>query len=71
MFRQPWEAWALLRRTGRQTPMDPNNASYYTQTYGDFQRVEYPSSEQTYNYQNWYAETQGHDVTSTKIWITK
>lgn len=71
MFRQPWEAWTLLRRTGGQTPMDPNNAGYYTQTYGDFQRVQYPSSEQTYNYQNWFAETQGHDVTSTKIWITK
>jgi hypothetical protein len=32
LFRQPWEAWTLLRRTGGQTPMDPNNSSYYTQT---------------------------------------
>jgi len=74
MFRQPWEAWTLLRRTGGQTPMDPNNAGYYTQTYGDFQRVQYPSSEQTYNNKNWLAElagTGGKDLTSTKIWIAK
>lgn len=74
MFRQPWEAWTLLRRTGGQTPMDPNNASYYTQTYGGFQRVQYPGSEQTYNNKNWLAElstTGGKDLTTIKIWITK
>ena len=71
MFRQPWEAWTLLRRTGGQTPMDANNAAYYTQTYGDFQRVQYPSTEQTYNRANWQAETNGTDKTSTKIWIAK
>jgi Starch-binding associating with outer membrane len=71
LFRQPWEAWTLLRRTGGQTPMDPNNAGYYTQTYGGFQRVQYPSSEQTYNFQNWHSETNGSDQTATKIWIAK
>lgn len=71
LFRQPWEAWTLMRRTGGQTPMDPNNAAYYTQTYGGFQRVQYPASEQTYNFKNWKAETNGSDMISTKIWITK
>ena len=71
LFRQPWEAWTLMRRTGGATPLDPENAAYYSQTYGDFQRVQYPSSEQTYNYKNWYSETNGSDLISTKIWITK
>ena len=51
--------------------MDSNNAGYYTQTYGGLQRVQYPSSEQTYNFQNWHTETNGNDQASTKIWITK
>jgi len=71
LFREPWEAWTLMRRTGNKTPMDPANASYYTQTYGGYQRVQYPSSEQTYNYKNWFAETGGSDLIGTKIWITQ
>lgn len=71
LFRQPWEAWTLLRRTGGMTPMDANNANYYTSTYGGYQRYQYPSSEQTYNETNWMAETGGRDSISTKIWITK
>ena len=71
MFRQPWEAWTLLRRTGGQTPMDATNANYYTQTYGNYNRYQYPGSEQTYNYKNWYAKTNGNDLVSTKIWIAK
>jgi len=71
LFRQPWEAWTLMRRTGNQTPMDPANAAYYTQTYGGYQRVQYPASEQTYNHKNWFAETNGSDQVGTKIWITK
>jgi hypothetical protein len=51
--------------------MDPNNASYYTSTYGGYQRYQYPSSEQTYNEVNWMAETGGHDSIGTKIWITQ
>jgi Starch-binding associating with outer membrane len=71
LFRQPWEAWTLLRRTGGLTPMDPNNASYYTSTYGNYQRYQYPSSELTYNSVNYIAETGGSDSVSTKIWIAK
>lgn len=71
MFRQPWDAWTLMRRTGDMTPMDPSNASFYTNTYGSYQRYQYPSSEQTYNQANWLAETGGQDKTSTKIWIAQ
>ncbi len=71
LFRQPWDAWTLMRRTGGMTPMDPTNSSFYTATYGSYQRYQYPSSEQTYNYSNWYAETQGNDVTTTKIWVAQ
>lgn len=70
MFRQPWEAWTLMKRTGA-TPTDPNNAAYYTATYGSYNRYQYPSSESEYNYANWYAETKNNDVTTTKIWIAK
>lgn len=69
LFRQSWDAWTLMRRTGGQTPQDPNNASYYTSTYGSLNRYQYPSSEQTYNRANWLAETGGNDLSSTKIWI--
>jgi hypothetical protein len=71
MIRQPWDAWTLMRRTGSLTPMDPNNAAYYTQTYGGYQRYEYPSSEAQYNRDNWTKATGGNDLTSTKIWIAK
>ena len=71
MFRQPWEAWTLLKRTGGLTPMDPNNAAYYAATYGVLNRYQYPGSEQTYNYKNWQAETNGTDLISAKIWIAK
>ncbi|TDW96033.1 SusD/RagB family nutrient-binding outer membrane lipoprotein [Dinghuibacter silviterrae] len=71
MIRQPWDAWTLMRRTGIMTPQDPNNASYYTTTYGGYQRYTYPSSESQLNYNNWYAETKGVDVVSAKIWIAK
>jgi hypothetical protein len=71
MIRQPWDAWTLLRRTGGQTPMDPNNASYYAQTFGFYQRYQYPASESEYNNKNWLAQTSGSDLVSTKIWITK
>jgi len=71
MFRQPWDAWTLMRRTHYQTPMDPNNAGFYTATYGSFNRYQYPPSEQTYNKANWLAETGNIDVTTTKIWIAQ
>jgi hypothetical protein len=71
LFRQPWEAWTLMRRTGGKTPMETSNSSYYTQTYGSYQRVQYPSSEQAYNLDNWKTATSGGDLMSTKLWITK
>jgi hypothetical protein len=71
LFRQPWDAWTLMRRTGDQTPMDPVNASFYTQTYGSYNRYQYPSSEQTYNEANWFAETGGNDLITTKIWVAQ
>jgi hypothetical protein len=71
MFRQPWDAWTLQKRTGGMTPTDPNNASFHTNSYGSFQRYQYPPSEQTYNFNNWNAETNGKDLTATKIWIAQ
>jgi hypothetical protein len=71
MFRQPWDAWTLQKRTGGLTPTDPNNASFHTNSYGSFQRYQYPPSEQTYNFNNWNAETNGKDLTATKIWIAQ
>lgn len=71
LFRQPWVAWALLRRTGGATPMDQTNPAGYTQNYGSLQRYQYPADEQNLNNANWKAETGGSDLTSTKIWIAK
>ncbi len=69
MIRQPWDAWTLLKRTGGLTPMDQNNAAGYMQTYGNYNRYQYPNSEQTFNNANWLAETHNSDLISTKIWI--
>ncbi len=69
MIRQPWDAWTLLKRTGGLTPMDQNNAAGYTQTYGNYNRYQYPNSEPTFNNANWLAETHNSDLISTKIWI--
>jgi hypothetical protein len=71
MFRQPWLAWTLLRRTGGATPMDTNNPAGYKQNYGSLQRYQYPADEAQLNTANWKAATGGSDLTSTKIWITK
>jgi len=71
LFRQPWVAWALMRRTGYGTPQDTDNPAGYTQNYGSLQRFTYPGDEKQYNFDNWKAETGGTESTSTKIWITK
>jgi hypothetical protein len=71
LFRQPWVAWTLMRRTGGATPADTDNPAGYTQNYGALQRYQYPSDEQLYNNVNWKAETGGADKTSTKIWVAK
>lgn len=71
LFRQPWVAWTLLRRTGGATPMDASNPAGYKQNYGSLQRYQYPSDESQLNTVNWKAATGGSDLTSTKIWIAK
>ncbi len=70
-FRQPWDAWTLLRRTGGLTPMSADNAQYYTNNFSKFSRFVYPEDEQSNNYDNWKAATGGTDVNTTKIWIAK
>jgi hypothetical protein len=71
LFRQPWVAWALMRRTGYGTPQDTDNPTVYTSKYSVFQRFTYPGDEKQYNFANWSAETGGTESTATKIWITK
>ena len=69
MYRQPWDAWTLLRRTGGATPMSATNASYYTANFGVYNRFTYPDNEISYNFDNWSAATGGTDLPSSKIWI--
>ena len=69
MFRQPWDAWTLLRRTGGQTPMSPDNTQYYQTNFGSLNRFTYPTEETSYNLTNWKTETNNNDATATKIWI--
>lgn len=61
-FRQPWEAFAVLRRTGGLVPRtgEPNT----------FNRFEYPPSELAFNEENYLSQTQrmGGDLTSARLW---
>lgn len=60
-FRQPWEAYALARRTGK-TPREGSPIAHY--------RLPYPPSEAEYNSSN-YAQAvsrQGGDQPANKIW---
>lgn len=70
-FRQPWDAWLLLRRTGGLTPMSTTNTSYYTSNFGGYQRFVYPDDEISNNTDNWKAGTGGTNLNTTKLWITK
>lgn len=70
-FRQPWDGWTLMRRTGGLTPMSGNNVQYYANNFGIYNRFVYPDNEVSYNADNWKAETGGQDVNTTKIWIAK
>ena len=60
-FRQPWEAFALLRRT---------NATPYMGAPNEFFRFTYPPSEAEKNPENWQAQAiaMGGDESSTKVW---
>jgi hypothetical protein len=60
-FRQPWEVYALARRTGK-TPREGMPISHY--------RLPYPPSEAEYNSANWAkaVANQGGDSPENKLW---
>lgn len=60
-FRQPWEAYALARRT-KMTPRVGDQINHY--------RMPYPPSEAEYNSENWSKalSNQGGESPETKIW---
>lgn len=60
-FRQPWEAYALLRRT-QATPREGDIPPYY--------RFVYPASESQNNAENWAAQVgrMGADTEEVKMW---
>ena len=64
LFRQPWEAWALARRT-MATPTTTNHAKLTSF------RMEYPQKEIEYNYANYSAQVarMSHgDTRQTRVW---
>ena len=64
LFRQPWEAWALARRT-MATPTTINHAKLTSY------RMEYPQTEIEYNYANYSAQLarmSNGDTRQTKVW---
>jgi len=60
-FRQPWEAFSLLRRTNMLPRTKPTN---------DFHRFQYPPSEIAFNADNYQAQVteMGGDETNVKVW---
>jgi hypothetical protein len=60
-FRQPWEAFTLLRQTDLLPREKPSN---------EFFRFQYPISETAYNFDNWseQAAKMGGDETNVKLW---
>ena len=64
LFRQPWEAWALARRT-MATPTTTDHAKLTSY------RMEYPQKEIEYNYENYtkqLARMLHGDTRQTKVW---
>jgi hypothetical protein len=62
LFRQPWEAYALARRTGK----TPREGAPLT-----FNRFTYPASESEYNQENWQKQVAamgGSDAKEVKVW---
>ncbi len=62
LFRQPWEAYALARRTG----LTPREGAPLT-----FNRFTYPASEAEYNQANWQTQVAtmgGNDAKELKVW---
>ncbi len=68
LFRQPWEAWALARRTWA-TPTTTNYAKLTSF------RMEYPQTEVEYNHENYAAQTatmsMGDSRQTPVWWMTK
>ena len=60
-FRQPWEAFSLLRQTDLLPREKPTNT---------FFRFQYPISESSFNFDNWSAQADrmGGDATNVKLW---
>jgi hypothetical protein len=60
-FRQPWEAYALARRTGM-TPREGDDINHF--------RLPYPPSEAEYNTANWQdaVSRQGGETSEYKLW---
>lgn len=60
-FRQPWEAYVLARQTDLLPREKPVNT---------FFRFQYPSSEVSFNYENWKTQSDrmGGDETGVKLW---
>ena len=63
-FRQPWEAFSLLRRTNMLPRTKPDN---------DFHRFQYPPSESALNTENYNSQVteMGGDETNIKVWWAK
>ncbi len=60
-FRQPWEAFSLMRQTDLLPREKPAN---------NFFRFKYPISESSFNFDNWSAQVakMGSDDTNIKVW---
>lgn len=72
-FRQPYEAWALLRRT-QATPVETVNAAYYTANFATYKRLDYADDEKNFNGDNLRAVTGGVAAQAwqnTKVWWAK
>ena len=61
-FRQPWEAYSLMRRTNNQTPHEGDVIQHY--------RFAYPPSEVENNPDEWQAQVarMGMDTKDVKVW---
>ena len=69
MYRQPWDAWLLQRRTGGKTPKSTENEQYYNTNFGVYNRFVYPENELSYNYENYKVAAGDADLPSEKIWV--
>ena len=65
LFHQPFDAWALQRRSGNATPNVPLAP---TSEALNMNRLTYPTGEVTSNFDNWKAVTGGTDDRTIKPW---